>query len=171
MKPHSNSTRATQHGVTMVEALVALVILSVGMLGIAGLYVSTLRAERTAQLRTQAVSLVNDMIDRIRANAQARAGYDLTTATPKVNNCVAAATPMPCTTENMAAEDLKIWTDATKNTLPGGTGTIAYTAAASSGNPDTYAVTVQWNEPGDGPAGAPVTLKYTNSLSLIAVTP
>ncbi len=171
MKRRADSRRAGQRGVTMVEALVALVVLSVGMLGIAGLYVSSLRAERTAQLRTQAITLVNDMIDRIRANAQARAGYDLATVVPAVKNCVAAATPSPCTSADMAAEDLKIWTDAAKNTLPGGKGTIAYAAAAATGQPDTYAVTVEWVEPGSGPDGEPLTLNYTNSLSLIAVTP
>lgn len=175
MMRRSNSTHAGTHarqrGVTMVEALVALVVLSVGMLGIAGLYVSSLRAERTAQLRTQAVTLVNDMIDRIRANAQARAGYDLSKATPATNGCVAGDPPKPCKTEDMAAEDLQIWTDATKSTLPGGKGSIVYGPAASTGLPDTYTVSVQWNEPGEGKDGAPLTLTYTNSLSLIAVTP
>ena len=171
MKRRANSTRANQRGVTMVEALVALVVLSVGMLGIAGLYVSSLRAERTAQLRTYAIALVNDMIDRIRANAQARSAYNLATATPAVMNCIAAATPTPCKTEDLAAEDLKVWTDAAKAFLPGGKGTVVYTAAASTGLPDTYAITVQWTEPGDGPNGAPLTLSYSNALSMIAVTP
>jgi type IV pilus assembly protein PilV len=171
MMRHSNDTRARQRGVTMVEALVALVVLSVGMLGIAGLYVSSLRAERTAQLRTQAVTLVNDMIDRIRANAQARAGYDMSKATPASHDCVASSAPSPCTSEEMAAEDLKTWTDSAKDTLPGGKGNIAYSPAAATGQPDTYAVTVEWVEPGTGADGAPMTLQYTNSLSLIAVTP
>ena len=55
-------------GFSIVEALVALVVLSVGMLGIAALYVESLRAGRTAVYRTQAVNLAADMADRIRAN-------------------------------------------------------------------------------------------------------
>lgn len=171
MKRHAGSSRAGQRGVTMVEALVALVVLSVGMLGIAGLYVSSLRAERTAQLRTYAIALVNDMIDRIRANAQARAAYDLASVAPAMKGCIAAAAPTPCTTEDMAAEDLKVWTDAAKAYLPKGKGTVAYVAGPGAGQPDTYSVTVEWTEPGDGPDGEPVTLKYSNSLSMIAVTP
>jgi type IV pilus assembly protein PilV len=155
----------------MVEALVALVVLSVGMLGIAGLYVSSLRAERTAQLRTTAVQLVNDMIDRIRANAQARAGYDLSTATPAIKGCLASSAPSPCTSEDLAAEDLKVWTDATENFLPGGKADIVYTPAPATGQPDTYEVSVEWVEPGTGPDGKATTLNYRNSLSLIAVTP
>lgn len=171
MKRRSDNTRAGQRGVTMVEALVALVVLSVGMLGIAGLYVSSLRAERTAQLRTQAVQLVNDMIDRIRANAQARGGYDLATVTPAIKNCVASSAPSPCKAEDLAAEDLKIWTDAATKTLPGGKGEIKYEPATGTGQPDTYSVKVTWIEPGTGKDGLPMTLSYTNSLSLIAVVP
>jgi type IV pilus assembly protein PilV len=156
---------------TLVEALVALVVLSVGMLGVAGLYVSAIRAERTAQVRTQAIALVDDMIDRIRANAQARDGYDMSTVTPAANSCVAATTPKPCTAENLAAEDLKLWTDAAASTLPGGAGNIVYTAATATGKPDTYTVSVTWAEPGDDGSGHPITLTYQNSLSLIPVTP
>ena len=50
--------RQAQRGITMVESLVALVVLSIGLLGIASLYVTSLRTGRTALIRTQAVSLV-----------------------------------------------------------------------------------------------------------------
>ena len=64
-------------GFSLVEVLVALIVLSVGMLGIASLYVDSLRAGRTALLRTQAVFLATDMADRIRANPTAGAAYAL----------------------------------------------------------------------------------------------
>ena len=59
-------------GFTLVEVLVALVVMSVGMLGIAALYLEGLRAGRTALYRTTAVNLAADMADRIRANQQRR---------------------------------------------------------------------------------------------------
>ena len=62
-------------GFTIVEVLVALVVLSVGMLGIAGLYVVTLQSGGTAIYRTQAVNLASDMADRIRANRNAGVAY------------------------------------------------------------------------------------------------
>ena len=62
-------------GFTIVEVLVALVVLSVGMLGIAGLYVITLQSGGTAIYRTQAVNLASDMADRIRANRNAGVAY------------------------------------------------------------------------------------------------
>jgi len=51
-------------GFTLVEAMVALVVLAVGMLGIAGLYVTTLRSGGGAIYRMQAVNLAADLADR-----------------------------------------------------------------------------------------------------------
>ena len=65
-----------QSGFTMVEALVALVVLAIGLLGIAALYLDTLRAGRTAIYRTQAVALAADLADRIRSNRTAVAAYN-----------------------------------------------------------------------------------------------
>ena len=59
----------------MVEAMVALVVLAVGMLGIAGLYVTTLRSGGGAIYRFQAVNLASDLADRIRANRTANVAY------------------------------------------------------------------------------------------------
>lgn len=75
MRIPGNMSRST--GFSIVEALVALVVLSIGMLGIAALYVESLRAGRSAIYRTQAVNLASDMADRIRANRNARASYVL----------------------------------------------------------------------------------------------
>ena len=68
-KPFASHRRMA--GISMVEALVALVIISVGMLGIAGLYLCSLQAGRSANLRMQAVNLTTDLADRIRANREA----------------------------------------------------------------------------------------------------
>ena len=64
-----------QSGFGLVEALVALVVVSVGMIGIAVLYGQGLGASRTALYRTQAVILASDMADRIRLNRRAGAIY------------------------------------------------------------------------------------------------
>ena len=65
------ANRLGQRGFTIVEALVALVVLAVGMLGIASLYVTTLRASGSAMSRMQAINLASDLGDRIRANRTA----------------------------------------------------------------------------------------------------
>lgn len=63
-------------GMSLVEVLVALVVLSVGLLGIAQLLVYGMRTSHAALLRTQAVNLVADMAERIRANPDERADED-----------------------------------------------------------------------------------------------
>ena len=64
-----------QSGFTMVEVMVALVVLAVGLLGIAALLLKSLQSGRTATYRTQAVNLAADLADRIRANRTAQADY------------------------------------------------------------------------------------------------
>jgi type IV pilus assembly protein PilV len=133
----------------MVEVLVALVVLSVGMLGIAGLYVITLRSGGSAIARTQAVSLANDIADRIRANRMATVAYN-TTGTQQNNNCVGGT--VNCTRAQMAAEDLWQWNRQIQQALPGsptGTITVVQGAAVNANSmraPSTYTITISWTD-------------------------
>jgi len=75
-------------GVSIVEALVALVIISVGMLGIAGLYLTSMQAGRSANLRMQAVNLATDMADHVRSNRNGKTKYvAAATDKGKQNDC------------------------------------------------------------------------------------
>jgi type IV pilus assembly protein PilV len=149
--------RRRERGVTLVEALVALLVLSVGMLGIAALFVSSLRFNRTALLRTQAINLVSDMADRIRANASAGPAYDLASygAAPAARDCA----PEPgtaganCSIVELAEDDLARWIAAVEAALPrpgdGGPATDVEYTPGVGGAPDRYAVLVRWQEPGE----------------------
>ena len=154
-----------QRGVTIVEGLVALVILSVGMLGIASLYVTSLKTGRTALLRTHAVNLVNDMIDSIRANGSARAAYDLADRTGEDPTAISCGDDGVCTQAEIAERDLASWLEAVQKTLPGATGNIDFEAAAG-GVPDVYVVSVEWRE-----AGESQDYRYDASLEMFPVTP
>ena len=55
-------------GSTLIEAMVALVIMSIGMLGLAGLQITGLNDNADAERRTQGTLIVNDLIERMRAN-------------------------------------------------------------------------------------------------------
>lgn len=130
-----------QKGFTLLEALISLVVLSVGMLGIAALYVEGLRAGRTAVYRTTAVTLAADLMDRIRSNRGALAAY---AGGPGLNNCVNQATD--CTPAEMAAHDLQIWNDEIDRRMPQGTqGNVAFGPGPVV---DTYTIQIQWPEPG-----------------------
>jgi type IV pilus assembly protein PilV len=137
-----------QSGFSLVEAMVSLVVISVGMIGIAALYGQGLSAGRTALFRTQAINLVADMADRIRANRAAGLGYN---AIPADNNCDTGGAP--CLPDPMAAHDLFVWTAQVGNQLPGGVGTVQVAAGA----PPTYTIRVSWQEG----AAAPVTYQVT----------
>jgi type IV pilus assembly protein PilV len=154
MKTALHTHPRRQRGVTMIESLVALVILSVGMLGIAGLYVSGVKAGRSALLRTQAVNLASDMADRIRANRAAAAAYDIDTyaGEPEDQGCINAA----CTAEELAEDDLFRWQAAVEATLPGRPlATIdVQLIEADPIETDRYTVTVTWHEAGEEVATA-----------------
>lgn len=147
-------TRApgAQHGFTMVEVLVALVVLAIGLLGIAALYLDSLRAGRSAIYRTQAVNLAADVADRIRANRLGIAAY----ATAFADAAVAVPTcdtTAGCTAAELANTDLARWKDAIAQLLPEGQGQVAVTPALVAGDPSLYVVTIRWTELGqDVPA-------------------
>ena len=123
-------------GFTLVEVLIALVVLSIGMLGIAALYLESLRSGRAALYRTQAVTLTSDLADRMRANRDPEDAY----------NC-----GNPCDPADggnaQATADLTAWLANVAAQLPDGAATIVYTAASGT-TPTAYTVTVSWTEVG-----------------------
>lgn len=135
-------TLKRQSGFSLVEAMVSLVVVSVGMIGIAALYGQGLNAGRTALYRTQAVTLAADMADRIRTN---RLGFLDYNDPPANNNCGPGG--VACTPDLMAAHDLFIWTAQVANQLPAGVGTVQ----AQNGTPPQYTIQVNWQEAGLGP--------------------
>ena len=128
-------------GFTLIEVLIALIIMSVGMLGIAGLYVHSMQAGRTSMLRHNAVTLAGDIADRIRANPRAGAAYALAGGN---NNCVNGG--VNCTVAQMAAHDIFLWDQQAAATLPNGAVAIVFNNGVI---PPTYQITVSWTEPGE----------------------
>jgi len=67
--------RSGARGFTLVEVLVTVVVISVGLLGIAALQTTSLRSNHESYLRTQATAFADDIIDRIRSNRDDAASY------------------------------------------------------------------------------------------------
>ena len=126
------ATRGFSRGFTMVETLVALVCLSIGLLGVAALQVTGLQSNLSSSWRSQATYLAYDIIDRMRANRNARATYVVGTG----------AAPVGGTVKDL---DIAAWKANLAATLPGGDGTIVV------GPPDNTVVTitVQWSDSRD----------------------
>ena len=133
--------------------MVALVVLSVGMLGIAGLFVTTLRSGGGAIYRMQAVNLAADLADRIRANRTANVAYAGAAAD---NNCYGAAAVADCTPAQMAANDLLVWQNQVAQVLPAGNSVVAVNGAAV---PYTYTITITWIEQGGAQMNYVMTLQ------------
>ena len=124
-----------QSGFTLVEVLVAMLVLAIGLLGLAGLMSSSLRNNLSASHRTQATWLAYDIMDRMRANrTNAIAGGYAT----------ALGTPVPCTVAapsgTVPAQDIAAWKSQLDCVLPNGDGSIVVTGAARA------TVVVQWND-------------------------
>lgn len=145
----NSRTRPGSRGFTLVELLVALVVLSIGMLGVAKLFVVTLQGNASATSRLYAVNLAADLADRIRANRTAGAAYAGAGAN---NNCFGAALgAVTCSPAQMAANDLLLWQQQVANTWPGGTANALVAFAAGAPNtPNTYTITINWQEQGTG---------------------
>jgi len=123
-------------GFTLLEVLVTLLLLSVGMLGIATLYLESLRINRLALHRTQAVTLAADLADRIRANRDPAGAYACgDPCRPDAGGNAIATTDLAGWLENVAAQ------------LPGGTGAITF-ASATNDVPARYTVAVRWSAGG-----------------------
>jgi len=139
-------------GFTLVEAMVALVVLAVGMLGIAGLYVTTLRSGGGAIFRMQAVNLAADLADRIRSNRGANVAYAGAAAN---NNCYGTGS-VDCAPALMAANDLFVWQQQVAAILPGGNAVVTVVGAAA---PFTYGIQINWTESGGVAASYQLTLQ------------
>ena len=133
-----------QYGFGLVEALVALVVVSVGMIGIAVLYGQGLGASRTAVYRTQAVILASDMADRIRLNRRAGVAYQ--TAGAGTNRNCGPGGGVTCTPTQMAEHDLWFWNGQIDLQLPAADGVVVYSATS----PPSYNIRITWQEVGLG---------------------
>lgn len=121
-------------GITLVEVLIALLVLSIGILGLASLQTASLNFSSGAGQQTQATALAYAMTDRLRANRQAALADAYTVAFESPTPTCAA----PATTGTVAAQDLSAWRMALACRLPTATGSIA-----RAGN--TFTLIVQWD--------------------------
>ncbi len=146
----------TERGVSLIEILVTLLILSFGLLGLAGFMTRLHSSELEAYQRAQALILLNDMTSRINSNRSVATSY--ITASPLGAGMSCPVQPTGSTTETRVAADLREWCEALKGAaeltgsnkvgaMIGGRGCVA-----SLGD-QYYLVTVAWQ--GVTPIAAP----------------
>ena len=152
MRPTSRS----HAGFTLIEVMVALVVMAFGMLGIASLLLVSARANTSSITKQQALQSAYNVIDKIRANGAAAAAgsYNASDIPASGSPVIPAAPAVDCSTAlcntaaQIAAYDTWYWMDKDLTRLPDGAGSIT-TATSAAGTVVT--VTVQWN---DAPAAS-----------------
>jgi type IV pilus assembly protein PilV len=156
----ANSARPTrarhERGFSLIEVLVALVVLSVGLLGLAALQSTAAQFNASAYTRSQATILAYDIADRIRANRQAALGGAYTSAYPD---------PPPACDDDpigtVAQQDLIAWRRALACSLPSANGEVAFDGDAEGG---VVTIRVRWDESRDPDTPRPEVFEMTTGL-------
>ena len=141
--------RERQRGVTLLESMIAIVLVALGVLGILGVQLRTLADTQTSVRRSQAIRLIEDLSERMKANPSALApqvigsyavGWDAVTGT--VPNCASGCSPA-----EMARADVAQWKATVASTLPLGDASVFAVAATGGNNTRTQlGVMVSWRE-------------------------
>lgn len=124
-----------QSGFTLLEVLVAMLVLAIGLLGLAGLMTSSMRNNLSASHRTQATWMAYDIIDRMRANRAGAVTGGYATAMGTAATC---STDIP--TGTIPVQDIAAWKNQLACSLPAGNGSVAFPTAGRA------LVVIRWDD-------------------------
>lgn len=128
-----------QGGIGLVEVLIAVLILAIGLLGLASMQTNGMRMTNGSMSRSQAVFLANDIVERARANRDNRADYVLAPdADGNVGDCELDLAYDD--TQTVALNDMAEWLNSLACLLPDADASIAFVSATNR-----MTVTVDWN--------------------------
>jgi type IV pilus assembly protein PilV len=148
-----NMTIRSSRGFSLVEVMVALVVVAIGLLGLAKMESLALASTTTAGTRSIAAIQASSMAAAMHANR----GYWASASAPPTTTvtqataagaAVACTQAAPCLGVNMAAWDLQNWSSAMNAVLPPYLATITCTAATFPVNPVNCNIKIQWSENG-----------------------
>lgn len=107
-----------QRGVSLIESLVALLVLALGIMGLAGVQARMLAENRATNSRAVAVGLIDDLANRMLSNRNEVAlgsyTFNFGTAIPAAVDCITSV----CNTAERAQSDVNLWRTAVSNMLP-----------------------------------------------------
>lgn len=137
-------SKIRQAGTTMIEVLIALVVLAIGLLGVLGLQAEGSLANQRGLFSTQAAFLAQDMAERIRAYDDPQDAADDndfdgtdTDGSYSAGGCLGSA----CTKVSLLGHDRGEWKEAIEDSLPQGKGLVEWDGANS-----VYTITLIWEE-------------------------
>ncbi len=129
----ATSTRRARGGYVLLEALVAVVIASVGFIGAARMQTLGLAMNNSTQVRQKATLLGYQMADRIRANQAGFSAHAYDAPSAGSTDCLSAASG--CTPALLAAADVGQWQGEIASQLPSGTGVVCLDSTPDDGDP------------------------------------
>ena len=137
--------KSVQAGVTLIEVLVTLVLVSIGLAGSLSLQARAMQDSQSSYYRSQAINMATDITDRIRLNPDAaRAGrYTLNTDSALKDFDPVDTDP---SSQKLAKNDLRGWLAWTQTALPSGRAQIRR-------NGDQFRICVYWDENKDATDG------------------
>ncbi len=130
-------------GFTIAEVFAALLVMAVGIIGIAALYSDQVQTNPDAQLHLEAAALAEQIGQRIRDTKEGHAGF-ATTIGVLCEQQSKARLP-----QDVAAREAACWEDEVERKLPSGLGTVTRDTLT---NPPTYVIAVSWSAPDAGTA-------------------
>lgn len=156
---NSKGSLYLQAGSTLIEVLVSLLVLSFGMLGMAGVQAVSLRGNQAAYFRTMATTVSVDIVERMRANIVGvdDGNYDDATGAATANCFTATG----CSSAQMATQDILDWSATVAASLPLGASVVcidstptdgAVGATACDGIGSIYAIKLWWDDDRNGTA-------------------
>lgn len=128
-----------QSGVSMIEVLVAIIILSIGLLGMAALQTAGLKSNQSASFRSTASMMAYSILDSMRAN-RVSVGEGSYNHFFVEDTSVGTETEVETKPEAEIAEDVKIWLEELALRLPAGTGAVDVDAD------NKVIITIQWDD-------------------------
>ncbi|QIL84075.1 type IV pilus modification protein PilV [Diaphorobacter sp. HDW4A] len=141
--PHRPSVR----GITLIESLVAILVMALGVFSVLGIQLRTLSDAQAGIRRSQAIRLIEDLSERIKSNPAAADYLDIyaTDSPPKPgDDCTA-----PCTAASLAVLDSYQWHQQVQFTLGSGRAAVFRSNAdAQSHHPLQLGVMIAWKETG-----------------------
>lgn len=142
-----------QQGFALVEVLVTIIIMALGLLGMANLQANGVRQNGSSLLRTLAAQQAYDMADRIRANPAGvtLGSYNNLSGTGTNPDCQANT----CTPAQLANYDKYIWNTDNASLLPSGAGTV-------TGSNNLFTIVVRWDGDRTGATGTNCTTASTD---------
>lgn len=138
--------RKSIKGVTMIEVLVALLVLSFGMFGMMGILINSLKLSSSSNYRTVAAQQAYTMAEALRTNPSTLASF----AAPNATVTAGCMESGGCTTAQLVNTQFGLWQQVLATALPSGSGTICHDSAAITHNPIAGTPT-NWNCDGSGP--------------------